>query len=337
MGALIGELLALSFVVLFVGSLLVRYAEEFADITGFGHAFVGAFFLAIATSMPEIVIDSAAVLKGMPNLAVGDLFGSCLFNLLILGVADLVHKERGVILGPSASRYALAGVLSIAVVCVVALSVLLNRLGYHYSVMGIGYGPVVVVLIYFLGSRMVFRDKSQTSDDTKSVTTVLAKRGRMTLLLIRYLFCVSALLVIGPELARVANAIAIESGVSQMFIGTTMVAAITSLPELVSTIVAVRRGSFGLAAGNIFGSNAFNMVVLMPLDFLYNGNLLGGVDVVHLLTCMSVVFITAVAVSGQLYQVPQRIRFIDPDAWLVVGLVFGALFLIYDAQNRYLG
>jgi cation:H+ antiporter len=98
---------------------------------------------------------------------------------------------------------------------------------------------------------------------------------------------------------------------------------------LVATIAAVRMKAFDLALGNIFGSNSFNMILLVPLDLAHPGALLAAVSQTHILTALAVIMATAVAVLGQLYKVERRIRFIEPDAALVIAIILGSLALIY--------
>jgi cation:H+ antiporter len=109
------------------------------------------------------------------------------------------------------------------------------------------------------------------------------------------------------------------------------VALCTSLPEIVSSFTALRLGAPDLAIGNVFGSNAFNMMLLVPVDFVHEGPLLGAVSAGHVLTCVTVVLATQVAVLGQLYQAERRMRFVEPDAWLVILTVVGGLLMVYFA------
>lgn len=137
------------------------------------------------------------------------------------------------------------------------------------------------------------------------------------------------LLIAAPYLAESAAGIAHFTGLGKTFIGTTMVAFSTSLPELVATVAAVRRGAFDLALGNIFGSNTFNMILLTPLDAFYKGSLLASVSPIHIVTCFSTILITSVAIMGQLYQVEKRKRFIEPDAFTVIFLALGSITILY--------
>ena len=136
-------------------------------------------------------------------------------------------------------------------------------------------------------------------------------------------------MIAAPHLARSADVIAGETGLGGTFVGTTLVALCTSLPELVATLTAVRMGAVELAVGNIFGSNTFNMVLLFPVELAHDGALLGAVQATHAFTAMAVVLVTSVVVMGQLYRVESRKLFIEPDAALVITLVLGALAAVY--------
>jgi cation:H+ antiporter len=136
----------------------------------------------------------------------------------------------------------------------------------------------------------------------------------------------------GPRLAESAGRIAELSGLGNTFVGTTFVALSTSLPELVASLAAMRMGAFDLAVGNIFGSNAFNMLLFVPLDALHPGPLLADVSPSHVISCLAAVLVTAIAVMGQLYQVEGRRRLIEPDAILILLIIGAALTLVYRAS-----
>jgi cation:H+ antiporter len=113
------------------------------------------------------------------------------------------------------------------------------------------------------------------------------------------------------------------------FVGTTLVALCTSLPELVASITALRLKAFDLVIGNVFGSNAFNMVLFFALDVVHAGPLFAAVSPWHAVTAMAVIVTSAIAVMGQLYQVEQRRRFGEPDALLMILVSVAALYLVY--------
>lgn len=323
--------LSASFIVV-AGIALVRFSDQIAEATKLGRLFVGSLLLAGATSLPEFFVDLNAVRSNMPDLAVGDLFGSSIFNLFILAIADLMHKGTSSLFSKTSSRHALAGAMSISVTALAGLSILLEvKLG-NISLGGIGPGTIAISIAFFLGIRMLFLEErlsislnTEVSDGKEKPSLPKAITG--------YVISAVVIFFAAPHMAGSAGQIAEVTGLGKSFIGTTLVAFSTSLPELVSTITAVRAGAFDLALGNIFGSNTFNMILLAPLDAFYSGSLLGSVSPSHVITSFATILITSIAVMGQLYQVEKRRRLIEPDALAVITLVLGTLTTLYFLES----
>lgn len=319
-------------VIIGAGTILTRCADAIADLTKMGRLLVGSILLAGATSLPELTVDINAVRLGMPDLAVGDLVGSSLFNLLILAVIDMTHRSRGHMLSRLAAAHALSGAASVALAGAAAASILLSHRLPQLSVGGVGIGSLVIALIYLFTVRLVFVDQTISAKQTESHgSEVLVPAGGLSLWKAIVGFVVSAGVIVfaGPFMAEAAGTLAELSGLGKTFVGSTLVAFSTSLPELVATLTAVRMGAFDLAIGNIFGSNAFNMMLLLPLDMAFSGSLLAVVSETHAITCLCTVLITSVAVMGQLYHAEKRIKFIEPDAVLVILMVILSLVLIF--------
>jgi cation:H+ antiporter len=217
------------------------------------------------------------------------------------------------------------------VTALAALGILLGpRLG-PFTVAGVGVGSLSILVAYALGIRLVYYDQRFAAGQQRQNALVLvpARSSTLTRAILGFALAAVAIFAAAPFLARAAGQLAEWTGLGNTFVGTTLVALCTSLPELVASLAAVRLGAFDLALGNVFGSNAFNMVLLVPLDLAYPGSLLAGVSPTHALTCLATILATAVTIMGQLYQVEQRIRFLEPDALLVILLVLGSLALIY--------
>lgn len=102
-----------------------------------------------------------------------------------------------------------------------------------------------------------------------------------------------------PNLVKFANFIAIYTGFGQTFVGSTLIAFTTSLPELVAAISTFRIKPYDLALGNIFGSIAFNILLFLPLDYLYDGPLLSSLNTTHLITLFSIIITTSITVLGK--------------------------------------
>ena len=157
----------------------------------------------------------------------------------------------------------------------------------------------------------------------------LALRVGLLKPLIGYLISAALIFVAAPMLARSANDLAELLGVGNTFFGTLFLPLCTTLPELVAGLTAVRMRAFALVVGNAFGSIAFNLLLLAPLEFVYVGAVWGAAAAAHVVTCFAAILVIAITVMGQLYHAEQRISFIEPDAMLIILLVLAAFGLIY--------
>jgi cation:H+ antiporter len=312
---------------------LTRSADKIAEITGWGRLLIGSVMLAAATSLPELSVDISAVSQNLPDIAVGDLLGSSLMNLLILAVLDLSHRSRGKMFSRAASAHALSGVQCIALTAIVGIGFLTARRAPDFGLFGVHAAVWAVAVGYLLGVRLIFLDQRiSLREAIESGATPPPAHSRKGLVrcVLWFIAAAAIITITGPRLAASAGKIAQLSGLGGSFVGSTFVALSTSLPELVTTIAAVRLGAFDLAVGNIFGSNAFNMLLFFPLDLAFPGTLLAVASPVHMVSVLAVILAMAIAIMGQLYQSEaHRIRLLEPDAWLVIALVLGAMWLIY--------
>ncbi len=314
-------------VVIVAGTFLARAADRIAELTGLGRLVIGGVLLAGATSLPELSVDVNAALRGLDDLAVGDLMGSSLANLIILAVADLLTKSKGGMLSRAAARHALSGAMAIALTALAGL-MLVSRLG--VSLGGVGLGSTIVFAVYVMGIRIVVYDQRMAAQETAVGPTARARApGALRRAIAQFAAAAVVILIASPFVARSAGQVAELSGLGNTFVGTTLVAASTSLPELVATMASIRMGAFDLAVANIFGSNAFNMAMLLPIDLASDGPLLSRVSTTHVTTALWAVVIMATAIVGQLYHVERRRRLIEPDALLVIALVVVALVMVY--------
>ncbi len=318
-----------AFAIVIAGVFLVKYADEIAEITKLGKLFVGSIFLAGATSLPELFVDLNAIKNGLPDLAVGDLYGSSIFNLLILAIADLLHRGSSQIFSRAASRHALSAAMSICVAAIAGIAIFAEKYFGGFEIAGMSVGTTFVAVVYLLGLRMIFFDQKMVREKVQDSKTVTNLKKNLLRPLGGYIAAAAVILIVAPFVSESAGQIAQETGLSGSFIGSTLVAFTTSLPELTSTIACVRRGAFDLALGNIFGSNTFNMLLLVPLDIAHNGPLLAHVSQIHIFTCLATVLITSTAIMGQLYQVEGRKRFIEPDAFAVIAQVMATVLFLY--------
>lgn len=326
------QFLISAIIIIFAGYYLTKSADKIAELTGWGRIFVGSLLLAGATSLPELMVDIKSIQMNLPDLAVGDLLGSSLFNLLILASLDFFFPSafRRTAFSPTYLHHSLSAVLAITLTAIVGIGIT-SKL--DTSFFGISIFSWAILIVYFFGIRLTFLDGIKEKDQSKveqNITTNIKKR-----LVLEFSFFLIATIIIlaaAPFLVESADQIARMSGLGHSFIGTTLVALSTSLPELIATIAAFRMGSPDLALGNIFGSNAFNMILFVPLDFFYKNNIFNSVRSVNAVTAFGIILATSIVVMGQLYRKKERTHFLEPSSEAVVVTIILILFLLYNLK-----
>lgn len=330
MTAVLIEFVFLAAVIFVVGVFLSKFADQIAELTGLGRVLIGSVLLAGATSLPELTVDITAVELGETDLAAGDLLGSNLINLLILAVLDLTYHSKGKMLSREAAGHALSGTLSMAMMALLGLAIVTAPKMPHPEFAGLCLPTWGLLAAYVLGVRVVFLDQRISAAVTETIQSAHQPAWPPLWKPLLGFFSATAVLVLtGPRLADAAARFADVSGLGNTFVGTTFVALSTSLPELVSSLAALRMKAFDLAVGNVFGSNAFNILLFVPLDFLHPGPLFSALSTSHAITCMGGIAATCIAVMGQLYRVEVRRKLFEPDAWLVIFVALGVLMLVY--------
>jgi cation:H+ antiporter len=142
----------------------------------------------------------------------------------------------------------------------------------------------------------------------------------------RFAIAAIGILIAAPMVALSAKQIAEESGVGQTLVGSTLVAVSTSLPELVVALAAVRIGAHDLAVGNLFGSNAANMSVLLILDAVYtDGPILSAIDPTQAVAAVGAILLMALAVAALVGGTETRVRRMEPDAIVLLVAYLGVL------------
>ncbi len=146
-------------------------------------------------------------------------------------------------------------------------------------------------------------------------------------------FGVAALIILGaaPVLALSGKGIADETGLGQTFVGALLLAVTTSLPELVASLAAVRIGAYDLAVGNLFGSNAVNMTILLAADVAYGpGPILAAIAPAQVVAGVGAILLMAIALAAVVHGTRTRVRRLEPDATLLLVayvLLIGAVWL----------
>ena len=332
-------------VVVVAGTKLARGSDVIAARTKLGGVWVGSVFLALATSLPELTTDVAAVRMGAPDLAAGDLFGSGMANMLILALISLVPTGRE-IFHRATLDHALYASLAIVMTCVAAITILVRPGG---SLLGVGPGSLLLLVSYAIGSRAAFRHGAlaRTAAATVEMSGVATEAAdhaapsphpipSLRRAVVTFVGAALVILVAAPQFAASAKGIAEVTGIGPTFIGTWLVGFSTSLPELVTSLAALRLRAYDLAVGNLFGSNALNMTFFVVLDPLHQGRpVLSAVSQVHALSALVGVVLMGIAVAALVYRAKGKPALLEPSSVLIiVGYVLGlALVFLQGVGN----
>jgi len=304
---------------------LARYADAIALRAGLGRMFIGALLLSSVTSLPEILTTIQAFSQGVPNLAAGNLVGSNMFNMALLALADLAGRDRRV-LRSVAHRHALTGSLTLMMI---ALAIFFLVADIDVQVGWVGLDSIVLILAYIGGVRLLQVQSRAVAREQQDevIPEGVPPLGRA---IIGFILAAAVLTVISPVLVSSSSAIAEVTGLGTSFVGLTLVALVTSLPEVVTTTQLVRDGAEDMAVGNLFGSNMFNMFAIGLVDFFYlPGRFLGVIESSFVLVGMIGLIMTALGLIGNLARIERRLWFIEIDALLMLVLYFGGLWLLY--------
>ena len=295
-------MLFLNILLLIVGfAALVKGADFFVDgSSALARTFkvpgviIGLTIVALGTSAPELAVSTSAAIQGANEIALSNVVGSNIFNLLmVLGVCAIIRPipiEKVIL----KRDFPLSIIVTAALFGVLAIPLFTGKAQWTAPVSTvvsevsrpIGIGLLVIFAAYMAFLIYVSRKNPTEEDGTENMPV-----WKSLLLILIGLACI----VIGGQLVvENAKSIAAAFGMSETLIGLTVVALGTSLPELVTSIVAARKGEHGMAVGNVVGSNIFNLMFILGISSTIHPvavNLASVTDLAILVVVSAVVFI----------------------------------------------
>jgi len=313
------QLLACLAIIGYAGYYLSRNGDIIAEKSGISASWIGLILLSIATSLPELVTGlSSVTVANTPDIAVGDVLGSTVFNLAILVMLDALYR-RETLYSRAAQGHILSASLGTILIAFAGFSILLDHAGMSPAIWHIGFYTPFIALVYLVAMRAVYSYEHRTvaeyteesAERYPGVTLREAIKG--------YLQAAAAVVLAGSWLPFVAKGISEMMGWGQSFVGTLLVAAVTSAPEAAVTISALRIGALDMAIANLLGSNLFDIIILAIDDLFYTqGPILASVDPSHVLTAFTAVMMSALVTVGLIYR-PQG-RAVLGLTWVSLGL-----------------
>lgn len=232
---------------------------------------IGATIVGMGTSTPELVVSTVSAIGGHGDIAIGNVVGSNIFNVfLILGITALMMPIKYTKENIRRDIPLNIGV-SIIVLLMCAMGVLWRN---EYGLGRIDGLLLLVIFVFYLWSTIKSEQKQQESKrvgeplpDGEQIASVDTSRYKsLVVCILAIVFGLAGLVFGGDIFVESASAIAREWGVSEAIIGLTIVAGGTSLPELMSSIIAVTKNKGQMALGNIVGSNIFNLLLILGVS-----------------------------------------------------------------------
>lgn len=304
------------------GVRLTRYGDAIADKTGLGGTWIGVVLIASVTSLPELATGvSSVAVAGVPDIAVGDVLGSCAFNLLILAAVDVLNRPEGLYRAASLGHIVSSG-FGVILLAVVGLGLVLSSAGLAMGLGHLGAYSVALLALYAVAVRTIFHYERLHVGEFANREPDSYPQMTLRQASIRYALAGMVVVLAGIWLPFVGQALADQMGWYQSFVGTLFIALVTSLPEVVVTVAAVRLRALDMAVGGLLGSNLFNMAILAVDDLLFTqGPLLAHVSPTHSASALTAIMMTGVAVVGLIYR-PHRIRHVVGWASLTLVAIY---------------
>lgn len=327
------QFIACTGIILVSGTYLSKYGDIIAEKTGLGRTWIGVVLMASVTSLPELVTGiSSVTLFDLPDIAVGNILGACMLNLLMIPVLDLVGGSAPLSTRVHQGHILTAG-FGILLLGLVSLSMMLGK--NLPSIGWIGVTSVLFIGIYLMAMRMVFvYEKRRIAEFVKEMAEEVQYR-HVSKSRVYALFGFNALLIIAAAiyLPHIGEEIAARTGLGETFVGSVLIAVSTTLPELVVSISALMIGATDMAVGNLFGSTVFNIFVLGVDDLFFTaGALLAHVSENHLVSSVSVIIALAIAVIGLIYRADKKPLFFAWDSLAILAVYVFALCFLYTMR-----
>lgn len=255
------------------GIRMTGVADHLAERTGLGEAIIGGLLLGMVTSLSGVVVSVTAAVDGRASLAFSNAVGGIAAQTVFLAFADLTYRRVNL-------EHASAEVTSLFQAALLILMMSLPFVAFaapEVSVLGLHPASIVLFAVYLAGARSMPAVRAAPmwrpagpDAPRKGTADDAAARHRGTAGLVAEFFALAAIVAMaGWFIARAGGRIADDFGISDTAVGVLMTAVATSLPELVTTVAAVRRGAVKLAVSAIIGGNSFDMLFLTLSDAAY--------------------------------------------------------------------
>ncbi len=257
----VGIYAALAVCVVFFSIKLANYVDLIDKKTDLSGAFIGGVILAAVTSLPELFTSISAVLfVKQPDLVMGNILGSNLFNMCIFGGAALI-AAKSLCRSTIGSSHFKTTVITFIMFSIMLLPVVFKK---DYTVVGISVYSIILLVLYACSIKFMAGDSAESEGEDNSDLTLKQ-------IIIRFVIMAVLLVVASIFITKAADKLSEQFNLGKTVGGALFLGVATSLPELTSSIALIRKGNFNACAGNVMGSGVFNFCIISVADILYRG------------------------------------------------------------------
>lgn len=321
--------------IVIAGTRLSYFGDIIAEKTGLGRTIVGLFFVSLATSLPELITSIRAATLGNPDLVLGNMFGSNLFNLSLIVILDYSLREKSIfsLIGRNDVRVASGGVLLMLILLIPIVVRTLPGGEAIPALFHLGIDSILVFLLYLFFMRyLIFNFENRPREELLQYADKSKIYGWAG-----FAICAAIIIVAGLFLTQAADEISrLKIGGTPLggtFVGALFLAIVTSLPELVATLGAARINAWEMALGNIFGSNMFNIFMIFFADLFYiQGTITLKSSAQHLITGLAVCIIVSLVAVHSTPSAKKKHRF-GLGALMIVFLFVATQMLLFVTRN----
>lgn len=317
-----------------LGIRITKVADRLADKTGLGEAVVGALFLGGITSLPGIVTSVAAAANNHPELAISNALGGIAAQTVFLAIADIFYPAANLEHAAASVANLSQGTLLVSLLSLPLLAASMPAISFW------GIHPVSVVLpiAYVLGLRLISGTKRKPMWSPRQTTETYvdrpdktkAQRQSLTTLIVKMLVLGIGIGGAGYVVAQSGIAIANATGLSETVVGALFTAVVTSLPELVTSIAAVRQGALALAVGGIIGGNSFDVLFVAFSDIAYRpGSIYHALTASQTFMIALTILMTGILILGLLRRERYGIGNIGFESLTIICLYLGGILLLF--------
>lgn len=314
---------------------MAKVTDRLATKTGWGEAIVGAIFLGGSTSLSGIVTSVTAAAGGHPELAVSNAVGGIAAQTAFLAIADIFYRKANLEHAAASIANLVQGTLLITLLSVPLLAASSPQIDFW----GIHPATVILIAAYIGGLRLIAKAKenkmwSPRETELTDVETSSVEKDDISLIQLWLKFALYALLVAisGYAIANSGLAIATATGISESVVGGLFTAVSTSLPELVTTIAAVRRGALTLAVGGVIGGNCFDLLLLAFSDLAYrSGSIYNAIASRQVFVMALTILMTGTLLLGLLQRQEKGIGNIGFESFLILLLYISGVAMLFSS------